>query len=91
MTVVRPSDPNNDWRKRLPFWERYFGGHVNIGPVTIFGENAMHWAINTRTPWGYVCFRLPVRCFSGWWPLYFYISPDATPQSATFIVPRSYR
>lgn len=27
----------------LGFWEGYFGGHINIGPVTIYGENAMHW------------------------------------------------
>lgn len=90
--MVDRTEESNDWRKRLPFWERYFGGHLHIGRVTVFGENAMHWAINIRTDrWGYICFRLPVRCFGGWWPLYFYCSPDGTPQSATFIVPRSYR
>lgn len=75
----------DNWRKSLPFWERYFGGHVSLGPVTIYGENAMHWGVNIRTKrWGYVCFRLPFRSFGRWWPLYWYCSPDATPHSATF-------
>lgn len=88
MTDHLPEDPK-DWRKHLPFWQRHFGGHVNLGPVTIYGENAMHWAINIKTKrWGYVCFRLPVRCFGCWWPLYWYCSPDATPQSATFLMGR---
>lgn len=69
----------------MNFWERYFGGHINIGPVTIYGENAMHWGVNIRTKrWGYVCFRLPMRCFGMWWPLYLYASPCATPWAATF-------
>jgi hypothetical protein len=86
------TDAPKNWRRFLPFWERYFGGHFNLGPFTIYGENAMHWAINIKTKrWGYICFRLPVRCFGCWWRLYFYCSPDATPQAATFIVPRSYR
>ena len=78
----------NIFRKRYPslsFWENFLGGHLSFGPVTMYGENAMHWAVNIRTKrWGYVCFRLPFRCFGGWWPLYFYCSPDATPTRATF-------
>lgn len=71
----------------MNFWERNFGGHCRIGPVTIFGENAMHWAVNIKTRrWGYVCFRLPLRCFGRWWALYFYCSPDGTPHKATFIM-----
>lgn len=71
----------------MNFWERYFGGHVTLGPVTIYGENAMHWAVNIRTErWGWVCFRLPLRCFGRWWSLYWYCSPDATPCRATFKV-----
>jgi len=73
------------------FWEKYFGGHINIGPIVIYGENAMHWAINIKTRWGYICFRLPLRCFGRWWNLYFYISPNGTPSQATFIIPESYR
>ena len=74
------------------FLDRLFGGHIRVGPVVIYGRNAMHWAINIRTRrWGHICFRLPLRCFGCWWPLYFYVSPDATPQAATFIIPTRYR
>ncbi len=69
----------------LSFWENFLGGHVNIGPITIYGENAMHWGVNIWTKkFGYICFRLPVRCFGKWWPLYFYTSPNATPWASTF-------
>ena len=65
------------------FWEKQFGGHISIGPITVYGENAMHWGVTISTPKGYLCFRLPFRCFGCWWPLYCYVSPDATPHSAT--------
>ena len=69
----------------LSFAENFLGGRRNIDKITIYGENAMHWAVNMRTRrWGWVCFRLPVRCFGRWWPLYFYCSPNATPKNATF-------
>lgn len=29
----------------LSWFENFMSGHVSIGNVTIFGENAMHWAI----------------------------------------------
>ena len=78
--------------KSLSFAENFLGGHVNIFNITIYGENAMHWGVTIRTKrWGYICFRLPLRCFGRWWALYFYISPNATPNSATFIIPRGYR
>lgn len=64
--------------------ENFLGGHVTIGPLTLYGENAMHWAVNIRSRWGYICFRLPLKCFGRWWRMYFYISPDATPSGATF-------
>jgi hypothetical protein len=65
--------------------DKHFSGHINIGNVTIYGRNAMHWGVNIWTKrWGYVCFRLPLRCFGQWWPLYFYVSPNATPWAATF-------
>ena len=67
--------------------QRWLGGHLNIGRMTIYGRNAMHWAINIRTRrWGYVCFRLPLRCFGGWWPLYLYSSANGTPWAATFMI-----
>ena len=76
----------------LSFSENFLGGHMDILNMTIFGENAMHWGVTIRTErWGYICFRLPLRCFGKWWPLYFYISPNATPNKATFIIPKSYR
>ena len=68
----------------LSFAENFLGGHVTIGPVTIYGENAMHWAVNIKIRDGWFCFRLPIRCFGAWWPLYCYFSPDATPTRATW-------
>lgn len=71
----------------LSFAENFLSGHINIGPITIFGENAMHWGVTISTiRWGYICFRLPFRCFGRWWPLYFYLSPNATPWAATFVL-----
>lgn len=67
----------------LSFAENFLSGHVNIGPVTIFGENAMHWSVNIIIKHKYLCFRLPIRCFGRWYPLYCYYSPDGTPNSAT--------
>ncbi len=65
--------------------ERKLSGHISIGPVTLYGANAMHWAVDIRTRrWGYVCFRLPLPCFGRWWPMYFYLSPNATPWASTF-------
>lgn len=73
------------------FWERYLGGHLCIGPVVIYGENAMHWAINIKFEGhGYLCFRLPIRCFGVWWPMYLYWSKNATPQGASFKIPKNY-
>ncbi len=74
------------------FWdlvERKLSGHLSIGPVTVYGANAMHWAVNVSTHrWGYVCFRLPLPCCGRWWPLYLYCSPNATPWASTFFVGR---
>jgi len=71
--------------KGLSWFENFMGGHVSIFNITIYGENAMHWGVTISTKrWGYICFRLPVRCFGDWHKLYFYCSPNATPSSATF-------
>jgi hypothetical protein len=73
--------------KGLSWFENFLGGHLSIGGLTVYGENAMHWGVNIRTKkWGYICFRLPFRCFGKWWPLYFYLSPNATPWAATYYV-----
>lgn len=68
--------------RRERFIDRWFGSHLTFGPITIYGRNAMHFAVNIRTRWGYVCFKPLTRCFGVWWPAYFYISPDATPHRA---------
>jgi len=68
-----------------PLLHKIIGGHISIGRLTIYGRNAMHFAINYRRKDGnYVCFRLPLFCFGKWWSVYFYISPDATPTRATY-------
>lgn len=81
--------------KALSWWENFMGGHTNIGPVTIFGANAMNWAVNIRTKkWGYICFTLPVlarfrrRANTGklYFDWYFYLSPNGTPWAATFYI-----
>lgn len=64
--------------------DRLFRGHVSIGPITIYGANAMHWAINVRFRGSYWCLHPTTRTNGGYWPWYFYISPDATPRTATF-------
>lgn len=67
--------------------EKRFEGHILIGPITIYGFNAMHVAINIYTKhWGYICFHPIMRCFGHWWPWYFYISPNATPWAASFAI-----
>lgn len=66
---------------KLKLIDKLFGGHISIGNITIYGRNAMHWAVNIKTKkWGYVCFTLPLFCFGKWWGLYFYCSPDGTPK-----------
>lgn len=62
--------------------DRWFTGHVRLGPLVIYGANAMHWAINWRTRRGYVCFHPPTRTFGARWPWYLYYSRDATPHRA---------
>jgi len=59
-------------------FRRLLRGHVNIGPLTIYGDNAMHWAWQLSTRRGYLCARPPTRG-RGW---YVYLSPNATPWAA---------
>lgn len=76
------------WQKRYPslsFYENFLGGHISLGRFTFYGENAMNWGVTIWTEtFGYICFRLPFRCFGVWCPLYFYTSPNATPRASTF-------
>ena len=62
--------------------DRLFTGHVVIGPLTIYGANAMHWAFEVKSRWGYLCFHPTTRTFGGKWPWYLYLSPNATPWKA---------
>lgn len=49
--------------------DRIFTGHVSIGPVTVFGANAMHYAVNIRTSAGFICAR-PTTGEGGYWRWY---------------------
>jgi hypothetical protein len=65
---------------------KHLGGHLDIGPVTFFGFNAMHGAIQFHVKkYGYITISPPLRHNGGWWPAHIFISPDATPCSATFV------
>ncbi len=84
--TFRPTD-QSDWRSQLPFFERHFGGHFSLfgHRFTVYGWNAMHFAMNIRTKrWGFICFHPTFKMFGVWWPWYLYVSPDATPQSASW-------
>lgn len=74
-----------DWLGR-EVGERYLGGRVSIGPVTIYGYNGMHVAVDIRTPWGYLCLHPTWRVFGRWWPWHVYFSKDATPVKAMFYI-----
>jgi hypothetical protein len=65
--------------------------HFHIGPITVYGRNAMHFGVDIKSPkYGYICFRLPFRCFNRWWPLYLYCSPNATPDASTYMIGRKH-
>lgn len=66
------------------YWEKKFSEHWSFGPLTIYGLNAMHLALNLATPWGYFCFHPTFRVFGKWWPWYVYLSKDATPNRTSF-------
>lgn len=79
----------------LNFWMKFFGGHITIGSITIFGANAMNWTINIRTKkWGVICFTLPTisrfrktRYDKKWrFEWYYYLSPNGTPWASTYYI-----
>lgn len=72
----------NSWRER--WQDRLFTGHLTVGPITLYGANAMHWALNIKTRWGYLCLHPSTRTFGASWPWYLYLSPDGTPSSRTW-------
>lgn len=74
-------------------------GHFNIGNLTVFGDNAMHFGCHYWTKkYGYICWRLPLPVGMAnklrygnqeklrWRPLYFYISRNATPWASVFFI-----
>lgn len=67
----------------MKLFEKYFSEHWDFGRITVYGENAMHWGVTVKLKKAYLCFRLPLRCYGKWWPLYCYVSPNATPSAAT--------
>lgn len=80
--------------KALSWWANFTGGHISIGPITIYGANAMNWTVNIRTKkFGYICFTLPAlarfrktkdgKLIFQW---YFYLSPNGTPWASTFYI-----
>lgn len=83
------------WKGTFSFWEAFFSGHISIGPITIFGANAMDWVCNISTKkYGCICFTLPV--LARWKKLrnsdkkafkwHLYCSPNGTPWAATYYI-----
>lgn len=58
-----------------------FRGVRSIGPLTIYGFDAMHLSFSLDTPLGRVCFHPTVED-NGIWPWYLYLSPNRTPRAA---------
>lgn len=79
--------------KALSWWENFMGSHISIGPITIFGANAMNWTVQAQTRLGYLCFTLPVLARyrydsrgKRWWQWYMYLSPNGTPGASTWYI-----
>ena len=68
------------------WWENFMSGHISIGKMTIYGANAMCWAVNIRTKkWGYICFSLPsIRRKKFKMGNYFYLSPNGAFWACTY-------
>lgn len=75
------------WRKIEGQLDKYLGGHITIGPITIYGLNAMHCAIEIWTKrYGYIVATPPLYWHGRWWPSHIFFSPNATPWAATFML-----
>lgn len=70
----------------LSWWENFMGGHLSFRNLTIYGSNAMCWAVNIHTKkWGYVCFTLPSMLrIRRKMSFYLYLSPNGTPWACTY-------
>lgn len=89
-----------EFRKKLA---RKIRGRFSIGNLTIYGDTAMDFGVTFWTKrFGYICFRLPMPCGIAdklqfgkgyklrWHPLYLYISRNATPWAAVFMLGRKH-
>lgn len=66
--------------KGLSWFENFMGGHLSLGRLTIYGENAMNWSVNMKIKSAYLCFTLPTwRRMINKDEWYVYFSKDATP------------
>lgn len=67
-------------QRLVEFAEKRLSGHLTLGPVTLYGANAMDWAVNLRLPaLGVTLCAKPPTKRRGW---YVYASPNATPWAA---------
>jgi hypothetical protein len=76
--------------KLIKFLDKHVGGHITFAlfglECTWYGHNAMHFAFNAKTRYGYICMQPPAWCDGIWWKPYLYLSPNATPGAATFAI-----
>lgn len=89
-------------RKIGSFLEKTIGGHISVGKLTLYGDNAMRFAGHYSTrKFGYICFRLPAPCGIidyflyedskiRFYPPYLYFSPNGTPWASTFMLGKKY-
>lgn len=63
--------------------DRIFTGHLSLGPICVYGANAMHYALEVETPWGYLMAH-PTTGERDEWRWYVFLSPNGTPQHATW-------
>ncbi len=76
----------------MGIWWTFFGGHISLGPFTIFGANAMNWCLCIYgTPWGNLHIDLPVlarwrenRAGQRIYTWCVYASPNGTPWACTW-------
>lgn len=84
-------------KKLLESFARKIQGHVSIGNLVIYGDNAMHFACRLdNKKYGCICFKLPIPCGIAdkilygdklrWYPMYLYFSPNGTPWASTFMI-----
>jgi len=73
------------------FLKPFFKGHISIGRITVYGFNAMKFALNIKVSEKYLCVRPWVFENKFLWSPYLYLSPDGTPGSAVFGVGKRFK